>query len=217
MKQFKWSILLLALPCLILFTTTSCEDENPEPQFSCTDGIQNGDEEGIDCGGDCDPCPTCEDGIQNGDEEGIDCGGTSCDPCLEALQETKWQSSGDNVASLLVALFNTDSIYAQFNADFTYLVEQYDADGGSLIFTGTYSQEKSGTGEIYNITIEQSTPAAATAMGIFEITDDEMKYEIVQTDPAAGTPPTAEAGFGSTNGGTLTPPDSNVQTFVRIE
>ncbi len=25
--------------------------------------------------------PTCDDGIQNGDEEGVDCGGTSCTPC----------------------------------------------------------------------------------------------------------------------------------------
>ena len=25
--------------------------------------------------------PTCDDGIQNGDEEGVDCGGSSCDPC----------------------------------------------------------------------------------------------------------------------------------------
>ncbi len=24
---------------------------------------------------------TCFDGIQNGDEEGVDCGGTLCDPC----------------------------------------------------------------------------------------------------------------------------------------
>ncbi len=50
---------------------------------TCTDGIQNGDETGIDCGGSCDPCqvdPTCTDGIQNGDETGIDCGG-SCEPC----------------------------------------------------------------------------------------------------------------------------------------
>ena len=217
MKQLKWSFLLLAFSGLIVFTTTSCEDENPEPEATCTDGIQNGDETGVDCGGDCDPCPTCDDGIQNGDEEGVDCGGTECDACLEALQDTKWQSSGSNVAVLLVVLFNTDSIYAEFHADYTYLVEQYDADGGTLVFTGTYTQEKSGTGEIYNITINQSTPAVAIAEGIFEITGDEMKYEIVQTDPPAGTPPTAEAGFGSTNGGTLTPPDANVQTFVRIE
>jgi hypothetical protein len=30
-----------------------------------------------------DPAATCTDGIQNGDETGIDCGGTSCDPCQE--------------------------------------------------------------------------------------------------------------------------------------
>ncbi len=48
---------------------------------TCTDGIQNGDETGVDCGGaNCPVCPTCNDGIQNGDETGVDCGG-SCAPC----------------------------------------------------------------------------------------------------------------------------------------
>lgn len=50
------------------------------PCASCNDGIQNGDETGVDCGGSCSPCPTCNDGIQNGDETGVDCGG-SCSPC----------------------------------------------------------------------------------------------------------------------------------------
>ncbi|MEM7573609.1 MAG: cohesin domain-containing protein [Bacteroidota bacterium] len=48
---------------------------------TCNDGIQNGDETGVDCGGSCAPCTTCNDGIQNGDETGVDCGG-SCDPCM---------------------------------------------------------------------------------------------------------------------------------------
>lgn len=50
---------------------------------TCDDGIQNGDETGVDCGGaDCPACPaTCSDGIQNGDETGVDCGGSSCAPC----------------------------------------------------------------------------------------------------------------------------------------
>jgi hypothetical protein len=50
---------------------------------TCTDGIQNGDETGVDCGGpDCPTCPpTCTDGIQNGDETGVDCGGPDCAPC----------------------------------------------------------------------------------------------------------------------------------------
>ena len=29
----------------------------------------------------CSACPTCVDGIQNGSETGVDCGGTSCTPC----------------------------------------------------------------------------------------------------------------------------------------
>ena len=32
---------------------------------TCTDGIQNQGETGIDCGGPCAPCATCTDGIQN--------------------------------------------------------------------------------------------------------------------------------------------------------
>ena len=50
---------------------------------TCNDGIQNGNETGVDCGGSCSPCPvtpTCNDGIQNGNETGVDCGG-SCSPC----------------------------------------------------------------------------------------------------------------------------------------
>ena len=50
---------------------------------TCTDGVQNGDETGVDCGGSCEPCaPTasCDDGVQNGNETGVDCGG-SCSPC----------------------------------------------------------------------------------------------------------------------------------------
>ena len=54
------------------------------PASNCSDGIQNGTETGIDCGGnDCPACvvtPTCIDGVQNGIETGIDCGG-SCSPC----------------------------------------------------------------------------------------------------------------------------------------
>jgi len=76
---------------------------------TCTDGIMNGDEVGIDCGGtnpNCPACPTgctdatahnydanaivddnscttCTDGLLNGDEVGIDCGGTNpnCPVC----------------------------------------------------------------------------------------------------------------------------------------
>jgi subtilisin family serine protease len=59
---------------------TGCQGAIPDP--TCTDGIQNGDEAGVDCGGSfCAPCITCSDGIQNGDETGVDCGGSFCPPC----------------------------------------------------------------------------------------------------------------------------------------
>ena len=77
----------------------TCEDPT-----SCSDGIMNGDETDLDCGGSCPPCddgqicevpgdctsqicdggtctpPSCDDGAMNGDETDVDCGG-SCPPC----------------------------------------------------------------------------------------------------------------------------------------
>ncbi len=76
---------------------------------SCTDGVEDGSETGIDCGGPqclarcptgggcttgsdcqsmvCDPtafhceAPTCTDGVKNGAETDVDCGGSACSPC----------------------------------------------------------------------------------------------------------------------------------------
>ncbi|HJL15923.1 MAG TPA: hypothetical protein RMH99_09715 [Sandaracinaceae bacterium LLY-WYZ-13_1] len=76
---------------------------------SCDDGVANGGETDVDCGGpDCDPCaggqgcaegsdcasgfcgadgtcaePSCTDGAANGDETDVDCGGPDCDPCAD--------------------------------------------------------------------------------------------------------------------------------------
>jgi len=212
MKAFK-----LILIAFAVFSTTvafsSCDRDDPA---TCTDGIQNGEETGIDCGGpECGACPTCTDGVQNGDETGVDCGG-SCSACTEGVQGKRYQSSGSDVAPLLVNLFAVDSIYAEFNVDFTYTVEQYDTSGVPITLTGTYSQSESGTGTIYNITLDQSTPAQLTVQGIFDINGTTMSYEVVQTNPDIGaTPPTAAAGFGSSNGGTLG--TANVQTYQEIQ
>lgn len=104
--------------CAIVLGCTDPDAHNYRPRantdngncMTCDDGIQNGTETGIDCGGtnpNCDACPpdgctdatahnydpnapnddgscmTCSDGIQNGDETGVDCGGTNpeCGPC----------------------------------------------------------------------------------------------------------------------------------------
>lgn len=58
--------------------------EQTQTTDRCSNGVLDGDETGIDCGGSCQPCvaaPTCSDNIKNQDEENIDCGG-SCLPCV---------------------------------------------------------------------------------------------------------------------------------------
>ena len=190
MKNLKFLLMLFALTGAMVTWQGCDDDDDNEPKATCTDGIQNGDETGIDCGGICDPC---EVGIQG-----------------------HWQSSGTNVALLLVNLFGTDSIYAEFRTDLTYTVEQYDTSGAMLMLEGTYEQTESGTAGIWDITVNQSTPAALTSTGIFGINGTTMQYEIVQTAPDIGAiPPTAAGGFGSTNAGALG--TANVQTYEKIE
>lgn len=60
--------LLMAFVMVFALFATSCssDDDNPDPP-SCTDGIQNGDEEGIDCGG---SCPNACDPVGQTDLEG---------------------------------------------------------------------------------------------------------------------------------------------------
>jgi hypothetical protein len=65
---------------------------------TCSDGIQNGDETGIDCGGAvCPLCPppTCNDGVWNGLETGVDCGGPLCLPCPIATCNDGIQNQGE--------------------------------------------------------------------------------------------------------------------------
>ena len=63
-----------------------CLGTTPAP--TCTDGIKNGNEIGVDCGGSCPACPTCTDGIKNGNETGVDCGGScpACPTCTDGIK-----------------------------------------------------------------------------------------------------------------------------------
>ncbi len=89
-----------------LFEMTAYGDPNPNcsnpPAPSCTDGIKNGTETGVDCGGSCPPCPpapSCTDGIKNGTETGVDCGGT-CPPCQTSCIEQALQRFGATASSV---------------------------------------------------------------------------------------------------------------------
>ena len=89
------------------------------PGATCEDGLANGDETGVDCGGSCpescqepdecierDDCPTgecvdgqcisdlCADGEHNGSEGDIDCGG-DCEPCESGMSCQAASDCGD--------------------------------------------------------------------------------------------------------------------------
>jgi hypothetical protein len=95
---------------LLDFAVLAANFTGPLPMVSCaptcTDGLKNGNETDVDCGGgDCQPCPdwymcqvpsdcigmncvagicqgpSCSDGFKNGSETGVDCGGGMCLPC----------------------------------------------------------------------------------------------------------------------------------------
>lgn len=154
---------------------------------------------------------TCFDGIQNQDETGVDCGGV-CTACLEGAQG-KWKSFP--VAPILATF--ADSIIAEFKTNNTYEVFQW-KDGAKIELTGTYVQTKSGVGNIYTIKLNQTSPTAITAEGIFEVSEDNesMKYEIIQTEPSLGVaPPTAADGFGSSGGGAFG--TINIQEYKRVK
>ena len=94
---------------------------------TCDDGIQNGGETGVDCGGPCVAvCPSCNDGIQNGAETGVDCGGPSCPTC---------PCTGDNVALTL----NFDNYPEETSWTIT------DANGGVVAEGGTYGSQADGS------------------------------------------------------------------------
>lgn len=103
---------LLVAAGLLAFACTFPDYEFPEVIDTCKNGIADGDETQIDCGGSCEPCavcsddtpcpesqtcvdgichsqcegstcdPTCDDKILNGDESAIDCGGSCPKKCV---------------------------------------------------------------------------------------------------------------------------------------
>ena len=53
----KKNVILFIGICLLAFL--GCDQTEPDPDHTCTDGIMNGNETGVDCGGDCQPCFDC--------------------------------------------------------------------------------------------------------------------------------------------------------------
>jgi hypothetical protein len=84
-----------------------CIGSDPAP--TCSDGIQNQGETGVDCGGPCPACPppSCVDGIQNQGELGIDCGGP-CPACPPTLIPTACGNVTQTLTTLSSITFYDD-------------------------------------------------------------------------------------------------------------
>lgn len=146
-------------------TLTECDETNNLAfiDFSeidaCTDGVQNFNETGIDCGGPtCPACPTCTDGIQNGNETGVDCGGSDCDPCAPAGDITELffseyvEGSSNNKA---IEIYNGTTGPVDLS---NYRIELY-ANGRALASGPTQGLNLSGTvasNDVYVIVNNQS-------------------------------------------------------------
>ncbi len=128
----------------------------------------------------------------------------------------KWRSTGDNVAPILATYFKTDSIVAEFKTDKSYTVTEFRNGDVSqpTLYNGTYTIEKSETGEIWKIQIAQTAPGSAEVGGIFELkADGVLWYEVVLLTGTQNVPPTPTDGFGSTNRGIFGV--TNIQKFVK--
>ncbi|MEO8231869.1 MAG: hypothetical protein ABI638_06280 [Ignavibacteriota bacterium] len=111
-----------------------------------------------------------------------------------------WVSEGINVAPGLVLTLKTKKIVATFNANNTYTVVATDSSNVDVTYSGTFSTTANTNTSIRGITLNQTVPTSVTSAGIYRVTTKDLKYEVIQTNPAITgfTAPVAAEGFGST-------------------
>lgn len=56
MKKIKYLSTISLIALALIFVQCQSDDDKAIYQDRCSDGVQNGNETGIDCGGDCEPC-----------------------------------------------------------------------------------------------------------------------------------------------------------------
>ena len=127
--------------------------------------------------------------------------------------EGTWLSAGTNVAPLLVAFFNYDSVRVVLGEN-TVSLSSHIAAGAWSTTEGTYTVTKSQTGDIHVIDIVYAAFTQAGIIQVIAANPDTLKLEAVQTVPDIGaTPPTVTAGFGSTSGGAFG--TTNIQVYLK--
>jgi len=151
----------------------------PPPDPTCSDGIQNQDETGVDCGGVCPACsvppttPTCFDGIKNGDETGVDSGGscppeTPCQFGWHQLDDGSW-SCDDPLCAIVDRLTITPGRLDLTAGDSQSLVAKLYRADDTLITNGTVTWETTG-GTISDNGDDSARYTAPATAGTYTVT-----------------------------------------------
>ena len=102
MRNFNYYLKILSLVGLTLFFVQCSDDEFGKPIFQ----------------------DRCSDGVQNGDETGVDCGGSECPPCTEATDFEGVYRLQDQMGRPAVnLLFNKDGYRDSLNITLPYLMQ----------------------------------------------------------------------------------------------
>jgi len=124
-------------------------------------------------------------------------GGTTNPPAVKEWHGT-WLSAGDNVAPILVAIFNYDSVRVVMRDDNTVTLSTHVIGGAWTDTEGTYAVTETGKSDVLAISLVYP---AFEQEGIIQTTlgaPDVLQLEAVQTVPDIGAVPrTPTTGFGS--------------------
>lgn len=112
--NMRKSIYLLVTLLVLLFVASCSDDDGlaltPEPIATCDDGVMNGDETGIDCGGSmCEPC-----------EDGMTILGRRTDLFVTNNENgniSKYSITGDSLVTLMTTTTAAEGIYYDATAD----------------------------------------------------------------------------------------------------
>ena len=98
---------MMAFAFMLFIASCEKDDPTPEPQATCDDGIQNGDETGIDCGGSCSACeepssmaaPNLNSGTIDMEEDGMGPDFSEDNEITEANPDGSWGVFGSDAAN----------------------------------------------------------------------------------------------------------------------
>ena len=125
------------------------------------------------------PDPTCNDGIQNGDETGVDCGG-SCEPCATVVYcESSSNTTADEYISnvQLGTVNNASAGSVNGYSDFTSMTTKLSTGTSNTItitpkWAGVIYREAYSIWIDYNQVLSKSSSTDAVVTGTFVIPDD---------------------------------------------